>query len=189
MKGFAPGDTVIYVGGQAKNNCIEGVVTRPDAHSSSGSLVQFPNDPRGPRYFANKNLRKVIQMSIASRVKAALSNLICFATPSTVNLAARDLLAATLLCSAADAAKKRAKKVLQDLGITLNEYRPGTIRCFEDNEFTIDAVTKTPASRLDQALLTTKLRAAGLSQAKITSCLNAATVESKAATSIVVTEK
>lgn len=157
--------------------------------NSIGAMVKFPLDNLGPRFFKLTNLRKVTNMSIASRVKTALTGLICQAKPSTVNLAARDLLAATILCTAADAAKTRAKKVLIDLGITLEEYRPGSIVAFDDSEFTITAVTKEPSSRLNQALLMMNLRHAGLSQARITSCLNAATMQNKAATSIVVVEK
>ncbi len=187
---FVPGDRVAVntsIAGVYEGH--EGVVDRLD-HQSRGALVQLDNDKHGPRYFNFTSLRKVTTtMSIASRVATALNAFIATAKPTTVVAAVRELCAATAAASKADAAKKRAKKALVDLGITLAEYRPGTITAYEDKEFLVQAVTKEPASRLDQALLTAKLRDYGVSQARITAAFKAATVENKAATSIVVTEK
>lgn len=158
--------------------------------ATNGALVLLDGDKRGPRFFNLHSIRKVnITMSIATRIAAAISGFILTAKPTTAIVAIRELAAATVLCSKGDAAKKRAKKALVDLGITLEEYRPGTITAYEDTEFLVQAVTKEPSSRLDQAILTGQLRSAGLSQAKITAAFKSATVENKAATSIVVTEK
>lgn len=182
------GDVVDYVGDfTAYRNKSAVVATR--SIDKRGLTARIAGD-RTDRYFSLANLVKDDTMtSITTRLKAALSSFITTAKPTNVKAAARELLAATLMCSAGDAAKKRAKKALIDLGISLEEFKPGTVQLFDDAEFTIAAVTKEPSSRLDMAVLTVELRNAGLSVAKITAAVNAAMVENKPATSIVVTEK
>jgi len=155
-----------------------------------GFDVKIDGDTVPCRYFSTASLKLETpkMTTIVNRVTAAISGFFGTPVPSTANQAARELAAATKLASIAESKKKRAKGVLTSLGVLLPEYRPGTVKIFEDSEFRIEAQTKEPGQRLDEARLRSGMRAAGLSAAKCDLLFLDARVDNKAATSVVVTE-
>jgi hypothetical protein len=154
-----------------------------------GWKVTLDDEAGVRRFFTGSSLKKEPNMSIASRITTALAGFFTVAKPTTVDAAARELLAATNLASIGESKKKRAKEALKLLNIILDEYRPGTVRAYDSPFFTIDAVTKEPSQRLDEEKMRKQLAIAGLSRGKIDGVFVASRVDNKAATSIVVTEK
>lgn len=168
------------------------VVRSFDGSAGPGFMVQLDDDSAGPRYFTTTSLEleTPYMTTIVQRVTAAISGFFAAGQPISANQAARELVAATKLASEGESKKKRAKKALTDLNLLLPEYRPGTVRIFEDTEFQIDAVTKEPGQRLDEPTLLAKMRSiGGLSNATAQRIMVESRLDNKAATSVVVTEK
>lgn len=186
-----PGDRVTYVGVLLKR--YTGKTGVLDLPVNDGWMVTFDGETKS-RLFHSPNLRlETLKMpnnnSIVNSVTTAVATFFRVSTPSSVSIAARELLAASTLATIANNRKERAKKALQTLGITLPEYRPGTVVAYSGSDFTIEAVTKEPSQRLDETELKRQLSFAGLSRAKIDAAFVAARLDNKPATSIVVTEK
>lgn len=189
---FRAGDRVTYTGNIAPAYTgVSGTVGRVSADGSQVHVVMDNDQKRRERYFPADSLvrESAGTNNIANAATAAISGFFATPKPSSVTTAARELLAATTLASLAEAKKKRAKEALQTLGITLPEYRPGTVVAYDDGQFKIEAVTKEGSTRLSQTELVAAMRRAGLSQSKINTVITAATVPNKPATSIVVTQQ
>lgn len=152
-----------------------------------GAMVQLDGE-RCTRFFRFISLqRKETPMNIKATVIETVKNLFKPADTSRDSLV-KELLVALSAATAADSRKKVAKAAVVKAGIVLDEYRPGEAEVYRSDKFVVNAKTKEPTQRLDQAVLKDALRRAGLSQAKINAAFVEATVDNKAATTFEVIE-